>query len=302
MYFGSVRFYKHFILLVTVAVIFILLGGIVVLNHRNHDLQKALEDGAVKAQADATWLAVSNASLIKGYQQQYNMSYQTDYPDLYSIRPSSLKRVEGKAVYLTFDDGPSDRTLEILDILDRYQVKATFFVIYQNDEKSKRIYQEIVDRGHTIAVHSASHKYSKIYTSVDAFLKDFRIIYTQITTVTGVKPQIFRFPGGSINPYNVDIYQQLVAEMLRRGFVYFDWNVSGGDSDPDITSEEIIETVENNVSKYDKSIVLLHDSETKYATVDALGSIIRDLQDSGYTFHKLDKSVPAVNFAYKINY
>lgn len=129
------------------------------------------------------------------------------------------------AVYLTFDDGPSARTDEILEILDKYGVKATFFVVGANEEGDLERMQKIVAAGHTLAIHSYSHDYKKIYASVEAYLEDFNQMFCQIYEATGVKPQIFRFPGGSVNSYNVGIHQQLIAEMTRRGFVYFDWNV-----------------------------------------------------------------------------
>ena len=134
------------------------------------------------------------------------------------------------AVYLTFDDGPSARTDEILEILDKYGVKATFFVVGANEEGDLERMQKIVAAGHTLAIHSYSHDYKKIYASVEAYLEDFNQMFCQIYEATGVKPQIFRFPGGSVNSYNVGIHQQLIAEMTRRGFVYFDWNVANGDA------------------------------------------------------------------------
>ena len=116
-----------------------------------------------------------------------------------------------KTVYLTFDDGPSARTPEVLKILEEYGVKATFFVVGKDTEQSKQWMRDIVAAGHTIGVHSFTHDYREIYSSVEDYLDDFAKEYALIEEVTGVPPQIFRFPGGSINAYNGHIYQEIVA-------------------------------------------------------------------------------------------
>jgi peptidoglycan/xylan/chitin deacetylase (PgdA/CDA1 family) len=231
--------------------------------------------------------------------ESLNLPYQKIYPSLYARKSMKSEVVAIKTIYLTFDDGPSSNTLEILDTLESYNVKATFFVIYNDDEASKNMYREIVRRGHTIAIHSASHKYSEIYKSVENYLADFDKIYNQIVQVTGVKPDLFRFPGGSINPYNVHIHQEIIAEMLRRGFTYHDWNVSAGDLASNATRGSVYASVVQNAKKHNKSIVLLHDRADKNATVLALEDIIVDLQASGYFFAKLDGSVMPFTFAYK---
>lgn len=298
MYFGSVRFFKHLIVLFICIIILSFMTATIVLSAKNNELNQKIANHS------------DSGSVTGGRNFQYNRSYaaaaediglpyQKLYPDLYVKNSTKKTETAEKIIYLTFDDGPSQHTLDILDILDRYNVKATFFVVYHDDEASKNIYREIVKRGHTIAVHTASHKYTEIYKSVEDYLADFDIIYNQIESVTGVKPELFRFPGGSINPYNVRIHQELIAEMLRRGFTYHDWNVSGGDADSHATRESVYRNVVGNAKKYNKSVVLLHDSSSEAATVAALGKIIVDLQNSGYAFAKLDGSVIPFTFAYK---
>lgn len=102
-------------------------------------------------------------------------------------------------VYLTFDDGPSENTDAILDILAEYNVKATFFAIGQEGEENMTMYQRIVSEGHTLGMHSYSHSYSTVYKSLDDFKSDFYKIQNYIEGVTGVKPVYYRFPGGSNN-------------------------------------------------------------------------------------------------------
>ena len=145
-------------------------------------------------------------------------------------------------MYLTFDDGPSARTLEILDILKEYNIKATFFILSDEKETSRDIVKRIYDEGHSIGVHSSSHAYEKIYKSVDHFLSDFEICLEYIKDITGEAPNIFRFPGGSVNSYNKDICKELTDEMTRRGFTYFDWNVSGEDATKNYSEKRLCQT------------------------------------------------------------
>jgi peptidoglycan/xylan/chitin deacetylase (PgdA/CDA1 family) len=202
--------------------------------------------------------------------------------------------------YLTFDDGPSARTLEILDILREYGISATFFVITENS--NPEILRRIVAEGHAIGIHTHSHRYNEIYKSVEDYLYDFAIAYNKIYEATSVRPRIFRFPGGSINAYNSGIYQELISEMLRRGFVYFDWNVSTMDTKSDITADEIVNNIKSTVKGQKRVVILAHDSEVRYETVKALPDIIEFLRDEGYSFETCDNDVEPIVFAYPRNW
>lgn len=227
--------------------------------------------------------------------------YMELYPELYAENPPEHFKEDSGTVYLTFDDGPSDRTSDILEILDRYGIKATFFVCGGEDEKSQQLMRDIADAGHTIGIHSISHDYEKIYSSVESYLDDFNETYMCVYNATGVKPQIFRFPGGSINNYNRFTYMQIIAEMTRRGFVYYDWNVSGEDAvhGADWTSiyNNIVSGIKSNTA--DRAIVLLHDSQSKENTVLVLEDIIDRLLEDGYRFDKLDNTVNPATFTYR---
>lgn len=220
-------------------------------------------------------------------------SYTKLYPDLYAEYPKEFGE-DTKTVYLTFDDGPSDNTLMILSILKKHNIKATFFMSGSTTEKGKAIMKQVADEGHAIGVHSYSHDYEKIYESVDSYLDDFYNTYSIIYDATGVKPQIFRFAGGSYNDFNHDVYDDLVAEMTRRGFVYYDWNVSAQDAVVDPTWTYIYNNVMNGVksNSTNRQIVLMHDSADKYATVTTVEDIIIELEKDGYSFDKLDNTVP----------
>lgn len=226
-------------------------------------------------------------------------AYQELYPELYAqphVRNSVNK---DKVCYLTFDDGPSARTPEVLEILEQYNVKATFFVVGKDTEQSKQWMRDIVDAGHTLGVHSFTHNYRKIYDSVEAYLDDFAQEYDLIQEATGVAPQIFRFPGGSINAYNGHIYQEIVAEMTRRGFVYFDWNRANGDAVRNSPSAMVL--TKNALDKLGASsrvIVLMHDSKSHANTVTSLPAVIEGYQNAGYTLEALTPEVRPIVYAY----
>ena len=227
-------------------------------------------------------------------------AYTELYPELYADPADYGSEDVEKSVYLTFDDGPSERTDEILKILDRYGIHATFFVIGQSKEENLQRMRNIAAAGHTLAIHSFSHDYQKIYSSVEAYLEDFNQMYCQIVEATGVKPQIFRFPGGSINSYNGKIYREIIAEMTRRGFVYFDWNIANGDaaSSKLQPAKTLAENALKGAGSTRRSIILMHDSSVKTTTVEALPAIIEGYQKAGYTFAALTAETKPVAFGY----
>ncbi|MBP1553067.1 MAG: polysaccharide deacetylase [Oscillospiraceae bacterium] len=232
------------------------------------------------------------------------LQYQIGYTGLYHSRSAdNLKEMSAvnndgdiHTVYLTFDDGPSQRTVEILDLLQEHNIKATFFIVSGNCTADRDIIKRIYDEGHTIGVHSASHSYKEIYSSVDAFLKDFEICYDYIENITGEAPVIFRFPGGSINNYNKKICKELINEMGRRGFTYFDWNVSSDDATKHSDEGSIYSKVMKGCKGRTSAVVLMHDSAPKKDTVAALKRIIPELLEQGFVFDRLSENVQPTVF------
>ncbi|MCR5654318.1 MAG: polysaccharide deacetylase [Lachnospiraceae bacterium] len=189
--------------------------------------------------------------------------------------------VDGQThVYLTFDDGPSPNTAAILDLLEEYDVKATFFVVGNTDAYAKDIYRRIVDEGHSIGIHSFSHRYQEIYASEEAFLTDFYMLSDYVYDITGARPTICRLPGGSSNTVsNLDI-PELIKDLNRQGIRCYDWNISGRDAEGnDLSSEEIARNVLEGVDRFQTAIVLLHDSGDKKATVEALRIVLDGLRE-----------------------
>lgn len=198
-------------------------------------------------------------------------------------------------VYLTFDDGPSDNTAAILDTLAEYNVKATFFVVGKTDDQSKAMYQRIVNEGHTLGMHSYSHKYSVVYDSLDSFESDFNQIQSYLYDITGRECKLYRFPGGSSNQVSNTDMSEFIRFLNEEGVTYFDWNVSSGDATSQAyTADELLGNVLNDVTKYKTSVVLMHDSNTKTATVEALGPMIEALQGMGAQILPIDENTTLV--------
>lgn len=198
------------------------------------------------------------------------------------------EKVNGKIIYLTFDDGPSIYTNEILDILDEYNIKATFFVVCSKDlsEYSKKY----IEKDHTIGLHSCSHKYSNIYSSEDEYFNDLNKLSSIIEESSGYKSKYVRLPGGSSNTvskFNKGIITRISNILKNQGYKYYDWNIdsndAGGANSEQIYSN-VIGALENN--DRDISMVLMHD--TKVSTKDALENIIKKALEMGYTFGNIN--------------
>ena len=300
----SVKRWKQIITLSVITIIVLLLILTIVFGLRSHEYDRLLANGSL---IDLTTYGDMDANDLSGLFKYLgsvdvdsNLHYQTLFPDLYIDNDFDFIATKEKVCYLTFDDGPNvANTHLVLDTLEKYNIKATFFVVYSDDEYSDELYKRIVNEGHTIAVHTASHQYTEIYSSVEAYLTDFEKMSSHIESVTGVKPEIFRFPGGSVNTYNSSLYREIIAEMTRRGYTYYDWNVSSGDAAIGVvTKERIISNVLTGSAAQDDAIVLMHDGPGHSATAAALPQIIEGLKEQGYTFDRLDKTVTPWCFGY----
>lgn len=197
-----------------------------------------------------------------------------------------------KVVYLTFDDGPGPYTEKLLNILDKYGVKATFFVTGQR-LGYKHMIGEAHRRGHTIALHTYSHQYS-IYSSEATYYADLKKIEDVCIAQTGVKPKIVRFPGGTSNTisrnYCAKIMTTLSKSLGYHGYLYTDWNVSSGDAGGAKNKEQVANNVISGIKKYNVSIVLQHDSVG--FSVDAVEQIIVWGLANGYTFLPMTENSP----------
>ena len=194
-----------------------------------------------------------------------------------------------KICYLTFDDGPSENTIKILDILKEYDAKATFFVIGNClCEENKPILERIMAEGHAVGLHAYNHVYEKFYNSETSFLEDYKKLYEILKEEYGIETALFRFPGGSACKFNYGKGCEYVNQMQQLGFACFDWNVTGEDSVGNPTVESIQKNVFERVFQYEKPVVLLHDSCIADMTVNALPGILEKLKEQGYQFASLE--------------
>lgn len=193
-------------------------------------------------------------------------------------KADGVKTEAAHKVYLTFDDGPSIYTSEILDILEQYDVKATFFVLGKEGEASKEALRQIVEKGHSLGMHSYSHVYREIYESVDSFAEDFAKIQGYIFDTTGVKSTLYRFPGGSSNRVsNLDM-KEFADYLETQGVTFYDWNISSEDgSSATLSVQDLVDNSTKDIANWETSIILLHDAAGKRTTVDALPMIIENI-------------------------
>jgi len=197
---------------------------------------------------------------------------------------------EGKIIYLTFDDGPGPYTLQLLDILDAYGVKATFFVVGAENEN---ILREITRRGHSIGIHSVTHDYESIYSSPEAFFEDLYSMQEIIHQATGVRTTLMRFPGGGSNTVSSTtpgIMTMLTELVQAAGFQYFDWNVDSGDASTAYTKNAVLNNLIDGVGKEQYSVTLQHDIHPY--SVAAVEEFIAWAQENGYQFLPLQPDSP----------
>ena len=202
-------------------------------------------------------------------------------------------------IYLTFNDGPSKTiTPKILDLLKSKNIKATFFVINHDDSELDQIIKRAYDEGHTIALHSYSNSYKTVYSSVEGYFDDLNKLSDKIFGITGERPKIIRFIGGSSNTvsrrYSKGIMTKLVKEVIDKGYHYFDWNVESLDDEKGRAKNEIYKSVINGLSKDKYNVVLMHDYEDNYRSLEALSDIIDYGISHGYEFKAIDMSTPMV--------
>ena len=294
----SISFWKKVILAGLAAMILIPAMGLILLGVQNARLRRELEARPLPGD-DAVSMGTNTFEAALIVRKKPLLSYQLLYPEFTAAFAGFADDLsDPREVYLTFDDGPSPSTPAILDILKKENIKATFFVNGKTSLAAASSLKRTATEGHTIGMHSYSHQYSIIYASVENFIEDLHKNYLFIKHTTGTSPSLVRFPGGSINTYNIKIYKLLTAEMLRRGFIYCDWNVSGGDTIKEAKAADIAANVINGVKvSWGPAFVLLHDNGNGELLL-ALSRIIQALKAEGYHFSALNNSIRPPMFVY----
>lgn len=203
---------------------------------------------------------------------------------------NAVTNTDRKVCYLTFDDGPSKNTNKVLDILQKYDVKATFFLIGSEiEEEDKQVLIRMKEEGHNIGLHSNVHDFDKIYVSVEECVEDYRDEQQMLSEKYEINTNLFRFPGGSACMYMNGQRAEYLQAMQANGFLCFDWHVSGEDSVGNPTVYSIQKHVAEGILNYQSPIVLLHDSGIADETVKALPGMIENIKTQGYEFATLEE-------------
>ncbi|AYF53436.1 polysaccharide deacetylase [Clostridium sp. K25] len=201
-----------------------------------------------------------------------------------------------KKVYLTFDDGPTSKvTLDILDVLKKHNVKATFFVVGKEIQNRETVLKKIYDEGHSIGLHTYSHSFNKIYKNDDAFIKEMLDVQKKVKEVIGYESHIIRFPGGSYKRLN----KNLLEKLHKNNFKIYDWNVCTEDGvKPKLPVSAYVAKAKKYYPNADRLIVLMHCNSNNQNTVKALPLIIEYYKSLGFEFDCINDNTK--EYYYKI--
>jgi peptidoglycan/xylan/chitin deacetylase (PgdA/CDA1 family) len=269
------------------------------LNHRVHILEQAQNTTSADSSPGADVVPDDTGDADAAGVEDASEMVNVDYTKVVrGIDTEDNMATEGDThyVYLTFDSTPGANTDAIMDILDSYQVKATFFVAGDVSEEYYDTVRRIVNDGHSLGMHSFSNQYSTIYASTEAFADDLQQISDYLFEITGVRSDLYRFPGGSGNEIsNVDM-AEFVHILNLNDISFFDWNVSSGDAASDYSSEDVVNNVLEGISQYKTSVVLLHDAPDKSETVAALATLIESLQEDDAQILPIDENTTRIQY------
>ncbi len=276
------RLMKRLLVIVPLSTILILFCLCIFLGIRLHFVKKELHklQARVETMASVSESADTAAAQTTGSTEAYTSSGVDESRRTEIDAQEDAGEEEGiRKVYLTFDDGPSSNTGRILDILAEYDVKATFFVVGKEEELYQPLYNRIVEEGHTLAMHSYSHKYQEIYQSKESYVEDLTRLQEFLYDTTGVWCRYCRFPGGSSNTVSKVDMHELIEYLDEQDMTYFDWNIVSGDATSDyISSGDIIRNCTRKLGEFDEAIILMHDAAEKDSTVKALPGLIEQIQ------------------------
>lgn len=290
---------RQLMLLITVAFVSLFLNGFFMIHSflSVNDASKLENKVASLEQQNADYITENDNLIMYISELEYKNSELYCPIDGTSKFEKPNNYETGKIAYLTFDDGPTELTPKVLDVLKQYDVKGTFFIKGVMIKYNPDVLKRIANEGHTIGNHSTSHKYEEIYSSLDKFKSEILENNRRIEEVTGVTPSVLRFPGGSSNTmfmkYAPDVplsdWFTMVHDEL--GMEYYDWNVSSLDASGTYkTADEIYEAVISGAEGKNQITVLFHDVTKNQSTLDALPRIIEKLLEMGYSIEPITSS------------
>lgn len=224
--------------------------------------------------------------------KEYNVPPASEENDLLKIARNAQGTSGEKICYLTFDDGPTKEvTPKVLEVLKKYNVKATFFCLGKMLEANRDIAETEAKEGHLLANHSYAHEYKDLYATSESFMGEIDKTEALIADICGEEPfKLIRFPGGSYNAGDHAAEKQVYKQKLKEnGYYYVDWNCLNGDAESALKSVDSLVSKVKNTATEDNIVVLMHDAAAKTTTPEALGQIIEYLKSKGYSFKRLDE-------------
>lgn len=264
--------------------------------NKNHNVK--LIKNLKKDKRLISYANTDHSSMAKLFCEINNKSY--NIINICEINKSDIYKYKLKKIYLTFDDGPSPITNKVLDVLNKNNVKATFFFNASNSKSDAKVLKRIVNEGHLLGLHTYSHDYKKIYKSATSFIKDLERNRKNFKKITGYNCKIFRFPGGTNNTVafaygGKNIIKKSIKLSKKYGYDYVDWNAF-----PDDTSSYVSYKKYNIVLKQakwnDEVVVLIHVFDRNKGLPKGLNNIIKDLKKQGYTFDTVDNLSKEIKF------
>lgn len=233
--------------------------------------------------------------LVSKYLLIFLIVYISYFSTIINAKIADGSNNESKVIYLTFDDGPSYLiTNRILDILKEKQVKGTFFVVGSQIKDREKILKRIYVEGHSVGLHTYTHKYKKVYKSEEGFIEEMRKTSDEINAVIGISPTIIRFPSGSKRRLNDGFLEKLHKEKYK----VYDWNASLSDGINPNLSCEILYRNAIKLKNHHLVILLMHCNADNKRTCDALPRIIEYYKSLGYVFKTITDETPEYYFRY----
>lgn len=254
---------------------------------------------------ESSQLGQDNVVDVDSGRYQINTYLPASYPNLYfETIPVVDTPVDTSTLYLTFDNTPALQGGEILSVLQKHDVRATFFVWWNDTmgDKNYEYYKTIVDSGHQIGIHcgGSATRLSTMYAGVDSFLGEFDRVFTAVETKTGASPRIYRLPGGSINRQNSQrqqVLSDIKSELDARGFLQYDWNASAQDAvSPALSKEQVLRNLERSLGESEQIVILMHDGTGSSSTAQALDEFIAQQKAAGMNFDVLSEHEKPVSF------
>lgn len=287
---------KWYLLLAVVVAVTVIAG--IAAGIRNKETEKeSVAASADKGEKKQTTDDVTKEAVSESPSEQPVSTPQPVSEPAVWTEPETYPESEGaRKAYLTFDDGCSEQTDRILDILAQYGVKATFFVTKQEGEENAARYRRIVAEGHSIGLHSMSHNYKIVYASMESYIADVEGIRQFVLETTGVDSHLYRFPGGSSNTVSQFPVEDCIRYLKQNGYRYYDWNIDTSDAvNHKMSAQELVEkALAPAVDRYHNCVILMHDSGSQATTVEALPYIIEGLRARGMEILPITGNTPLV--------